>query len=79
MFLRAAAWRLTHSSLLENRNSTLDVAEIKRVLESRHLVSSLDGDALHHAQFLSVTGDQVKERQLVKVLGPLVSQFYDLR
>lgn len=69
---------LTHASLFQDGDSAFHVSKVERVLETRHLVSSLDRDTVHHAQFLLVTSDKVKEGQLVKVLGLLVGQLDDL-
>jgi hypothetical protein len=39
-----------------------------------------DFSDLHHlSKLLQVPGDQVEERQLVEVLGPLVAHFNDLK
>lgn len=69
---------LTHSSLFQDRDAALDITEIERVLETRHLVASLDGNPVHHAQLLLVTGNEVEEGELVEILGLLIGQFDNL-
>ena len=48
-------------------------------MESRHLVSSLSGDGLHHPETILVSGGEVEEGESVEVLGLLVSDLDDLR
>ena len=64
---------------LEDLDPLLDVAEVERVLEVARGVLPDLGDLHHLAQLLSVARDEVQERQLVKVLGPLVAHLNHLK
>lgn len=48
-------------------------------MESRHLVSSLSSDGLHHLESILVSGGEVEEGESVEVLGLLVSDLDDLK
>jgi hypothetical protein len=66
------------TGLSQDSNPSLDITEIQRVLESRHCLSSLLSDDLHHSQLLGVSSDEVKERELVERLCFLVASLDDL-
>ena len=63
---------------LEDLDPLLDVAEVERILEVPRGVLADLGDLHHLAQLLRVARDQVQERQLVKVLRPLVAHLDNL-
>ena len=64
---------------LKDLDPLLDVPEVEGVLEvSRGVLADL-GDLHHLAELLGVARDEVQERQLVKVLRPLVAHLHDLR
>lgn len=69
---------LTLTGLSQDGDPSLDVTQVKRVLESRHRVTSLLSNDLHHSQPLGVTSHEVKERKLVEALGLLVARLDDL-
>jgi hypothetical protein len=69
---------LTLRSLPQHGDPALDIPEVQRVLEPRHLISTLGSNDLHHAQSLSIPSNEIQERQLVKVLCLLIRSLHNL-
>ena len=64
--------------LLKHANLLLDVAEVQRIVEAAHDVSSDVSQLEHLAQLLQVAGDEVQEAEPVKALGLLVAELDNL-
>lgn len=69
---------LTHSNVTQNGHAASCVAQVERVVELGHLIAPHLSNLGHFREFLWVAGEEVKEGQAVKVLGPLVGDLDDL-
>ena len=67
-YLSSQQYNSSHSP-----DSLLNVTQVERVLEVRRCVLSDLGNLHHLSELLKVSGDQVKEGELVEGLGPLVT------
>ena len=68
----------TLTGLSQDSNSGLDITEVERVLESRHRIAPFLSNDLHHGELLSVSSDEVEERELVEALCLLVTRLDNL-
>mmetsp|Transcript_31726 Transcript_31726/g.82115 ORF Transcript_31726/g.82115 Transcript_31726/m.82115 type:complete len:632 (+) Transcript_31726:248-2143(+) len=64
--------------LLKNLHALAHIAQVERVVEAAHHIPAHLGDLQHLGQFLQVAGDEVQERQALKVLCLLVAELHDL-
>ena len=64
--------------LLQDIDALAHVAEVQRVLEAPHDVPAHLRDLEHLGELLDVPGDEVQEREALKVLGLLVAELHDL-
>jgi hypothetical protein len=69
---------LTKTNIPKHRYPTLDVASIKRIVESRHGVTACLCNLLHLGKLVCATGGKVEEGKLVEVLCLLVCFFDNL-
>lgn len=70
--------KLTKSNLAQDVDPRLDVAEVEGIVEATHLISTHLCNLGHLCELLRVAGNEVEEREAVKVLGALVGDLDDL-
>ena len=68
----------TKTNIPQHRYPALNVASVKRIVESRHGVTACLSNLLHLGKLIRATGGKVEEGKLIEVLCLLVCFFDNL-